>query len=125
MKRPVCAEPQRGFRFLPKPLLEPAGAWALPVAAIPAQACRRGGDQGRRVKARHGPRGSHLQKLPVLASDGIPLCAVLLLALYVVPTGAHLAELPNKIGVPSEQYMLVQVYAGWNLFGFAGWARSF
>src|SRR5262245_24072069 len=68
-----------------------------------------------------GPRGSHLQKLPLRPSDIIRLCAVLFVALYLVPTGAHLAELPNKIGLPSEQYMLVQgIYAGWDLFGLAG-----
>src|SRR5262249_40234183 len=65
-----------------------------------------------------GPPGSHLQIGPVLASDIIRVCAVLFVALYLVPTGAHLAELPNKLGLPSEQYMLVQgIYAGWDLFG--------
>jgi len=58
------------------------------------------------------------KKKPVLAADIIRLCAVLFVALYLVPTGAHLAELPNKIGLPSEQYMLVQgIYAGWDRFG--------
>jgi len=41
-------------------------------------------------------------------------------ALSLVPAGAHLFELPNKIGMPPEQYMTVQqIYSGWALFGFA------
>jgi hypothetical protein len=44
--------------------------------------------------------------------------ALLLVALCLVPTGAHLSELPNKIGLPADQYMLVQqIYRGWALFG--------
>jgi len=35
-----------------------------------------------------------------------------------VPVGAHLAALPNKIGLPKEQYFVAQgVYRGWALFG--------
>jgi hypothetical protein len=44
--------------------------------------------------------------------------ALLLVALCLVPAGAHLSELPNKIGLPPDQYMLVQqIYRGWALFG--------
>lgn len=44
--------------------------------------------------------------------------ALLLVALCLVPAGAHLSELPNKIGLPADQYMLVQqIYRGWALFG--------
>ncbi|HXF52953.1 MAG TPA: DUF1772 domain-containing protein [Hyphomicrobiaceae bacterium] len=39
--------------------------------------------------------------------------------LSLVPAGAHLFELPNKIGLPADQYMTVQrIYQGWALFGF-------
>lgn len=39
-------------------------------------------------------------------------------ALALVPAGAHLAELANKISLPREQYLVVQqIYRGWALFG--------
>lgn len=45
--------------------------------------------------------------------------AVLLTALALVPGGAHLFALPNKIGLPQESYFTVQaIYRGWALFGF-------
>ncbi|WP_119458939.1 DUF1772 domain-containing protein [Rhodospirillaceae bacterium SYSU D60014] len=45
--------------------------------------------------------------------------AILFNALALVPAGAHLFELPNKIGLPQEQYFIVQgIYRGWALFGF-------
>ena len=45
--------------------------------------------------------------------------AVILIALALVPSGAHLFELPNKIDLSQEQYFVVQgVYRGWALFGF-------
>jgi hypothetical protein len=45
--------------------------------------------------------------------------AVVLTALALVPGGAHLFELPNKIGLPREGYFTVQgIYRGWALFGF-------
>jgi hypothetical protein len=44
--------------------------------------------------------------------------AIVLTALALVPSGAHLFELPNKIGLPQEQYFTVQaIYRGWALFG--------
>jgi hypothetical protein len=44
--------------------------------------------------------------------------AVVLTALILVPVGAHLFELPNKIGLPREQYFTVRsIYRGWALFG--------
>ena len=40
-------------------------------------------------------------------------------ALALVPAGAHLFELPNKIRLPEEHYFIVQaIYRGWALFGF-------
>lgn len=47
------------------------------------------------------------------------LFAVLLTALALVPAGAHLFELPNKIGLPRDAYFAAQgLYRGWALFGF-------
>jgi hypothetical protein len=44
--------------------------------------------------------------------------AVLAVGICLIPAGAHLFELPNKIGLPPEQYMTVQrIYDGWALFG--------
>jgi hypothetical protein len=41
-----------------------------------------------------------------------------LTALALVPAGAHLFELPNKIGLVQEEYFVVQnIYRGWALFG--------
>jgi hypothetical protein len=45
--------------------------------------------------------------------------AVILTALALVPAGAHFFELPNKIGLPQDEYFVVQgIYRGWALFGF-------
>jgi hypothetical protein len=45
--------------------------------------------------------------------------AVILTALALVPAGAHLFELPNKIRLSQEQYFTIQgIYRGWALFGF-------
>jgi Domain of unknown function (DUF1772) len=44
--------------------------------------------------------------------------ALVLTALALVPAGAHLFELPNKIGLAQDQYFIVQsIYRGWALFG--------
>jgi hypothetical protein len=44
--------------------------------------------------------------------------AIVLTALALVPAGAHLAELPNKIGLDQKAYFAVQnMYRGWALFG--------
>ena len=44
--------------------------------------------------------------------------ALVFTALALVPAGAHLFELPNKIGLAREDYFVVQgVYRGWALFG--------
>ena len=45
--------------------------------------------------------------------------AVILTALALVPSAAHLFELPHKISLPQEQYFVVQsIYRGWALFGY-------
>jgi hypothetical protein len=44
--------------------------------------------------------------------------AIVLIALALVPAGAHLFELPNKIGLAAHDYFVVQsIYRGWALFG--------
>lgn len=44
--------------------------------------------------------------------------ALLFAALALVPAGAHLAELPNKINLSATEYLTVQqIYRGWALFG--------
>lgn len=49
--------------------------------------------------------------------DAIQLAAVVFVALCLVPAGAHLFELPNKIDLPADEYMTVQkIYSGWALF---------
>ena len=50
----------------------------------------------------------------------VQFLAIVLTALALVPAGAHLAELPNKIGLDQEAYFVVQdIYRGWALFGIA------
>lgn len=49
---------------------------------------------------------------------GLRFAAVVLTALALVPGGAHLFELPNKIGLARDAYFTVQaIYRGWALFG--------
>lgn len=44
--------------------------------------------------------------------------AILLTALVLVPAGAHLFALPNKIGLTQDDYFVAQsLYRGWALFG--------
>jgi hypothetical protein len=48
----------------------------------------------------------------------IQFLALLLTALALVPAGAHLFALPNKIVLAQDQYFVVQgIYRGWALFG--------
>lgn len=48
----------------------------------------------------------------------IRVLAVLLTALELVPAGAHLFELPNKIGLSRDAYFTVQgIYNGWAMVG--------
>jgi hypothetical protein len=49
----------------------------------------------------------------------VQFLAIVLTGLALVPAGAHLFELPNKIALGQEQYFIVQgIYRGWILFGF-------
>jgi hypothetical protein len=48
----------------------------------------------------------------------IQFLAILLTALALIPDGAHLFELPNKIDLPRDAYLAVRGnYAGWAWFG--------
>jgi hypothetical protein len=54
-----------------------------------------------------------------MALKTLQFLAVVLTALALVPAGAHLFELFNKIGLPRDAYFTVQgIYRGWALFGF-------
>ena len=44
--------------------------------------------------------------------------AVVLTALALVPYGAHLLGMPNKMGLDRDHYLIVQsIYRGWSLLG--------
>jgi len=47
----------------------------------------------------------------------------MLTALALVPSGAHLAALPNKMAMAQPAYFVAQqIYAGWALFGIVPFA---
>ena len=55
-----------------------------------------------------------------MRSKLLPFLALTLTALCLVPAGAHLFELPNKLGLGRDAYFTVQgIYSGWSLFGLA------
>src|SRR5712671_5901148 len=48
----------------------------------------------------------------------IQFLAIMFTALALVPSGAHLAALPNKMAMAQAAYFVAQqIYAGWALFG--------
>jgi hypothetical protein len=48
----------------------------------------------------------------------LEIIAVVLVALCLVPTGAHLLEMPGKMAMGKEAYFANQlIYNGWALFG--------
>jgi hypothetical protein len=50
--------------------------------------------------------------------NALRFAALLFAALALGPALAHLLELPNKIGLPREDYLTVQqIYRGWALLG--------
>jgi hypothetical protein len=50
----------------------------------------------------------------------VQFLAIVLTALALVPGGAHLFALPNKMGLDQSAYFTVQaIYRGWALFGIA------
>ena len=53
-----------------------------------------------------------------MALKTVQFLALVLTALALVPAGAHLFTLPDKIDLAQEQYFIVQnIYRGWALFG--------
>src|SRR5215217_3865884 len=53
-----------------------------------------------------------------LALRVVQFLTLVLTALALIPVGAHIFELPNKIGLAKEEYFVVQgIYRGWALFG--------
>jgi hypothetical protein len=59
-------------------------------------------------------------KADPMPSRLVPFAAIILTALALVPGGAHLLALPNKIGLTQADYFIVQgIYRGWAI-----WARS-
>jgi hypothetical protein len=49
-------------------------------------------------------------------AKGLQFIVVVLLALALVPVGAHLLALPNKIDLPQDEYFTAQaIYYGWAL----------
>ncbi|MCZ0733698.1 DUF1772 domain-containing protein [Phreatobacter sp. AB_2022a] len=49
----------------------------------------------------------------------VQFLAIVASALALVPAGAHLAALPNKIGLPEADYFTVQgIYRGWVVLGW-------
>lgn len=47
----------------------------------------------------------------------VRMIALILMAIVLIPGGAHLFELPGKIGMERDAYFTVQmIYAGWALF---------
>lgn len=48
----------------------------------------------------------------------VQFLAIVVGALALIPSGAHLAALPNKIGLPQVDYFTVQgIYRGWAVLG--------
>lgn len=55
-------------------------------------------------------------RIPV---NSVAFLALVLTTLALIPSGAHLFALPNKIALAQEPYFIVQsIYRGWALFGF-------
>src|SRR6476620_8877948 len=51
------------------------------------------------------------------------ILAVASVALYLIPTGTHLFELPAKMTLAPDEYMVTQgIYRGWSLFGIVVFA---
>jgi hypothetical protein len=54
-----------------------------------------------------------------MASRVVAFLALLFAALALAPTLAHLLELPNKMALGRDEYLVVQqIYRGWDLLGF-------
>lgn len=61
-----------------------------------------------------------------MAIRATAIVAITLMALALVPSGAHFFERFNKMALDREAYFTVQqIYAGWALFGFVLFAALF
>jgi len=61
---------------------------------------------------------ARLGEYQVMALRLIQFLAIILTALALVPSGAHLAAMPNKMAMAQAAYFVAQqVYAGWAFFG--------
>jgi hypothetical protein len=50
----------------------------------------------------------------------VAFAAIIAVAICLVPAGAHLFEMSNKLALTPAEYMTVQqIYRGWAFFGFA------
>jgi hypothetical protein len=57
---------------------------------------------------------------PGMMTKTLQIAAVLLVAVCLVPVGAHLLEMPGKMAMGMDAYFTVQpIYNGWALFGVA------
>lgn len=53
-----------------------------------------------------------------MLANAVKVFSILFTAFALVPAGAHLMELANKIGVPADAYLTIQqIYRGWALAG--------
>lgn len=53
-------------------------------------------------------------------TTGLKMLALALAALALVPSGAHLLEMPNKMALDRDAYFIVQgIYRGWWMLGLA------
>ena len=56
----------------------------------------------------------------MISNEVLARVGLLFVALCLIPAGAHFFELPNKLALPPQDYMVVQqIYAGWAFFGIA------
>jgi hypothetical protein len=66
----------------------------------------------------HRQRTGRSGEAAAMALKAVNFLALALTALALVPVGAHLFALPNKIALTQEAYFTVQgIYRGWALFG--------
>ena len=61
---------------------------------------------------------ARLRESQAMALRLVQFLTIMLTALALVPSGAHLAALPNKMAMAQAAYFVAQqIYAGWALFG--------
>src|SRR5262249_47347265 len=66
----------------------------------------------------HGSISLVCRENSVVILKVVQFFALVLTALALVPGGAHLFAIANKISLAAEQYFIVQnIYRGWSLFG--------